>query len=152
MEIKEEVQTLVVLMEILVDLLEMVALMVEIQDPLVVLVEEMAKETLPAKYVLNQTIQLLIVETELTKILFQILQCRIQGQEQLIWLPQKELLIRDGIWTVEPLIISPTMCKTWLKVILIMVLNCCLLEMDKVLLSHILAALIFLLLLAHVYP
>ena len=60
-------------MEILVDLLEMVVLMVEIQDPLVILVEEVAEETLPAKYVLNQIIQLLIVETDLTEILFQIL-------------------------------------------------------------------------------
>ena len=49
-------------MEILVDLLEMVVLIVEIQDPLVVLIEEVAGGTLPAKYVLNHTIQLLIVE------------------------------------------------------------------------------------------
>ncbi|KAH9715865.1 retrovirus-related pol polyprotein from transposon RE1 [Citrus sinensis] len=49
------------------------------------------------------------------EIFFQILQCRIKGQEQLIWLPQKEPLIRGGIWTVEPFITSPTMCKIWLK-------------------------------------
>ena len=56
LEIKEEVQTLVVLMEILVDSMEMVFSMVEILESLVVLVYEVAEETLLAKFVLNQII------------------------------------------------------------------------------------------------
>ena len=63
LEIKEEVQTLVVLMEILVDSMEMVFSIVEILNSLVVLVEEVAEETLLVKFVLNQIIQLLIAES-----------------------------------------------------------------------------------------
>ena len=100
LEIKEDevvlMEILVDIMEILVDLLEMVVLMVEIWDSLVVLVEEVAEDTLPAKFALNQIIQLLIVRTDLIEILFHIHKCRIKGRELLMLLPQKELLIRGG--------------------------------------------------------